>query len=39
MWYFSWVLGIAAAVLFTVVVAMKLEFQEEQARADDTDQA
>ncbi len=31
MWYFSWVLGAAAAALLTVVVAMKLEFQDQKS--------
>jgi len=30
MWYFTWVLGTAFAVLFAIVNAMWLEAQEEQ---------
>lgn len=37
MWYFSWILGTAFAILFAVVNAMWLEAQEEQrAKADDS---
>ncbi|MEQ4617246.1 MAG: cytochrome bd-I oxidase subunit CydX [Corticimicrobacter sp.] len=32
MWYFTWILGTAAAILFAVVNAMWLEAQEEKRR-------
>ncbi|NMG34036.1 cytochrome bd-I oxidase subunit CydX [Azoarcus sp. TTM-91] len=32
MWYFSWILGTAMAILFAVVNAMWLESQEERDR-------
>lgn len=36
MWYFSWVLGTAMAVLLAIVNAMWLESQEARARGDDS---
>ena len=35
MWYFTWILGAAFAVLFAVVNAMWLEAQEEQQNKND----
>lgn len=37
MWYFSWALGTAAAVLLAVVNAMWLESQHAHSQDNDTD--
>lgn len=36
MWYFSWILGTAMAILFAVVNAMWLEAQEVRGDSDDS---